>query len=101
MLDFHPDHITPLEWSELWNAVETENRAALKEKREPRLIRTTANMFEEMLGCVPPVALSSDRFLVGEIAYHDAADRPVYRAFFQIGKEYGTRLATLREFRAL
>ena len=101
MPEFHADHPEPLEWSALWNAVEVENNAALAENREPRLIPTTETMFHEMLNVVPPAAMSSGQFLVGETVYHDANGADVYRAFFQYGKRYGSRLATLREFRAL
>jgi hypothetical protein len=63
---------------------------------------TTEAKFYDMLGAVPPAAMTGGGFLVGEAADHDAGNgRPRYAAFRQVGEAFETanRPMTVEEFR--
>ena len=65
----------PLEWSVLWAAM----------KAEPtRWIATTKNMFDEMLGVVPPASMGDGFFLCGEPDCCNEAGEPVYACFAKV-----------------
>lgn len=87
--DAKPETITPLEWRNLWAAMDA---------APDRWQATTRRMFDEMLGAVPPAAIGGGAFLVGEAAHHNAQGEPVYRCFRKVGGEYEARYMTRREF---
>ena len=74
----------PLEWAALWAAM----------KASPaQWIPTTPDMFDAMLGAVPPTAYREDAFLVGEPNHHNEDGRAVYACFKrQSGKVYAKYL---------
>lgn len=83
----------PLEWSELWAAMRPEPH---------RWILTTQNMYDEMLGAVPPAAMGNGCFLVGEANHHNNEGRAVYACFKHItGGGFEARYMTHGEFNQL
>lgn len=65
---------------------------------------TTAERYDEMLGCLPPVLWTGNGFLVGEpYDHHAITGQPRYQAFFKRGETYlqSKRPLTKAEFRAL
>ena len=68
---------------------------------------TTEDHYDEMLGCVPPVYMSGDGFLVGE-AYDHRECRltrkiaPTFTAFIRDGEEFfkADQPLTIAEFKA-
>lgn len=62
----------PLEWAELWAAMKVQPFG---------WVRTTLEMFDSMLGVVPPRAMAGNRFLVGEADHHNDAGHAVYACF--------------------
>lgn len=65
---------------------------------------TTAERFEEMLGCVPPALMARGGFLVGEPwDHHATSGLPRFAAFVQVGERYfeASRPMTRPEFRAV
>jgi hypothetical protein len=77
------------EWSDLWNAMD-----AHPETWQP----TTQNMYDEMLGALPPQAMKHNAFLVGEPKTHNAAGFPVYACFRIVGGKYEAKHLTEKEF---
>lgn len=80
----------PLVWADLWAAMDAD---------PDRWQTTTAEMFYEMLGAVPPEAMGGGAFLVGDPASHNASGEAVYACFREVGGEYEARYMTRREFR--
>jgi hypothetical protein len=63
----------PLEWQPLWDAMDAE---------PTEWIETTGNMYQMMLGCVPPLAHRRGAFLVGEMLRYDEKGHAVYACFW-------------------
>jgi hypothetical protein len=83
----------PLEWAELWAAMRPEPH---------HWVLTTQNMFDEMLGAVPPRAMGNGCFLVGEADHHNNEGRAVYACFKHIhGGGIEARYMTSAEFTQL
>lgn len=80
---------TALEWSPLW--------AAMKANKT-QWITTTESMYFEMLECLPPVAMRSNAFLVGEPDHHNAEGKPVYACFKKSGGSFAAKYATIEDF---
>lgn len=82
----------PLEWSDLWAAMKS---------GPTRWIRTTQNMFDEMLGVVPPASMGDGYFLCGEPKCDNEAGEAVYACFAQVsGGVVQARYMTFKEFRS-
>lgn len=84
----------PLEWDELWEAMKS---------KPTEWIPTTSEMYFDMLGCVPPVAMTGSRFLVGEADHHNSEGEAVYASFRNsIGEDkkfiYEAKYQTLKEW---
>lgn len=65
-------------------------------------IETTEDQYDEMLGCLPPIAFTHSGFLVGEASDHHATTgRPRYAAYIRKGDKYFTasRPMTVQEFK--
>ena len=77
------------EWSDLWNAM-----VAHPENWQP----TTAAMYDEMLGVLPPQAMKHNAFLVGEPKTHNAEGFLVYACFRKVGGRYEAKYLTEKEF---
>ena len=77
-----------LEWSELWAAMDA---------NPAQWFDTTAEMFDAMLGCVPPRDMGAGGFIVGEAVRHNERDEAVYACFVSRGG-YQARYMTAREF---
>ena len=81
----------PLEWSALWGAMDAQ---------PTRWHATTAHMFDEMLGAVPPAAMGGGAFLVGEAVNDNAQGEAIYACFRRHADDtYSARYMTRREFR--
>lgn len=81
----------PLVWGELWAAMDAQ---------PTRWHATTADMFDEMLGAVPPTAMGGGAFLVGEAFRDNAQGEAVYACFRHHANDtYSARYMTKREFR--
>lgn len=80
----------PLEWSALWSAMRPEPHP---------WIATTSEMYDEMLGALPPADMGGGAFLVGEANHHNAAGDAVYACFKRVGLEFEARYMTRAEFR--
>jgi hypothetical protein len=80
---------TPLEWSPLWDAMKAAPNA---------WILTTESMYYEMLGCLPPAAMSGDAFLVGEANRHNIYGYPVFACFAKNPKGIFATYMTHGEF---
>lgn len=81
----------PLEWTALWAAMDAQ---------PTRWHTTTAHMFDEMLGAVPPAAMGGGAFLVGEASNHNAQGGEFYACFRHHANDtYSARYMTKREFR--
>lgn len=92
-----PEPQTTLEWAALWSAMREHYNAG-----SDVWTLTTQHMFNEMLGVLPPRAMSSGAFLVGEPETHDANGRAVYAAFRQLpGNVFQSRYMTANEFRSV
>ena len=81
-----------LEWAALWAAMD-----ALPDD----WIRTTDNMYQNMLECVPPRAQAGARFLVGEAKTHNAEGKAVHACFKKDGDSYFAKHMTVEQFKAL
>ena len=79
----------PLEWAELWSAMRPEPH---------KWVLTTQNMYEKMLGCVPPRAMGVGGFLVGEATHYNDLGNAVY-AMFTNANGFYARYSTLAEFK--
>lgn len=80
----------PLEWGALWAAMASE---------PDRWQTTTAEMFYDMLGAVPPAAMGGSAFLVGEASSWNARGEDVFACFTRHHDgTYGARYMTKREF---
>jgi hypothetical protein len=65
---------------------------------------TTAERYDEMLGCVPPAFWRAGLFLVGEpMDHHALSGAPRFSAFRQIGSRYfeSSRPITIREAKSI
>jgi hypothetical protein len=65
---------------------------------------TTAEQYDEMLGCVPPAFWRAGLFLVGEpMDHHALSGAPRFSAFRQIGSRYfeSSRPITIREAKSI
>jgi hypothetical protein len=62
----------PKEWIELWNAMH-----AVQDLPD-EWVETTESMYDEMLSTLPPRAMNTVGFLVGEADHHNAENEPVY-----------------------
>ena len=81
--------VAALEWSELWNAM----------KASPdQWIRTTKEMYDEQLCCMPPTRHRAYCFLVGEPERHNDNDEPVFAAFKFTTEGYFAKYQTILEF---
>ena len=78
----------PLEWDALWSAMRPEPH---------RWIDTTASMFDDMLGAVPPQDMAAGGFLVGEPNHSTPQGEDVYACFVSRGG-FQARYMTQREF---
>jgi len=67
-------NIMKLEWDDLFQAMS---------KQPKKWHETTQEMYDEMLGAVPPQAWYKGMFLVGEANYHNAQGEAVYSCFIQ------------------
>ena len=86
----------PLEWSDLWAAMDEAWRNGSRE-----WFPTTENQFDAMLGAVPPRLMGGGGFLCGEPWTHDSAGRGVYAEFVRLtGGRYAARYSTAEQFRA-
>lgn len=85
----------PLEWGDLWAAMRANYDAGL-----PAWVRTTEEMFMEMLEVVPPRCQTAGAFLVGEPWSTNAANENVHAAFRFDGGGHWARYMTVPEFRA-
>ena len=63
-------------------------------------VETTEEMFDEMLGAVPPVAMISTAFLMGEPWNHNDAGQAVYAAFKAKSGKCFAKYMTVNEFRS-
>ena len=79
-----------LEWAPLWDAMKSTPGA---------WIPTTEAMYWEMLECVPPRAMTSGSFLVGEADHHNADGYAVYACFKKFSDDYNARYMTLAPFK--
>ena len=83
----------PIEWDALWSAMDAQ---------PTRWHATTAHMFGEMLGAVPPAAMGGGAFLVGEAVRDNAQGEAIYACFRHHANDadtYSARYMTNREFR--
>ena len=81
-----------LEWNELWDA--------MRNAPSP-WVKTTENMFFEMLGAVPPTDMFAGAFLVGEASHTSAAGEDVFACFVEhTDGTFEARYMTQREFDA-
>ena len=80
------------EWKDLWDAMD-----AYPDKWQP----TTREMSMEMLGALPPAAMTSTAFLVGEPKTHNKDGFPIYACFRNVGGKYEAKYMTLKEFKEL
>ena len=79
-----------LEWEELWTAMD----------REPDVWQTTTiEMYDAILGAVPPTMMKHGAFLGGEPNHHNNDGFPVYAAFRHFGESYQAKYMTLKEFK--
>jgi hypothetical protein len=81
---------TTLEWASLWDAMKATPEA---------WISTTEAMYWNMLGALPPRAMSGSTFLVGEADHLNADGRAVYACFVNFGDSYRARYLTLAQFK--
>lgn len=80
----------PLEWADLWKSM----------KEYPHAwTLTTENMYHEMLECLPPRAMGSNAFLVGEADHHNSDGLPVYACFAQSPRGVFATYLTVAEFK--
>lgn len=82
----------PLEWDALWTTMKAEPDAW-----QP----TTLNMYDEMLGAVPPQDMAQGAFLVGEPERHNSQGEAVYACFKTARNKYEARYMTQTEFNQL
>ena len=80
----------PLEWAELWKAMDSE---------PTKWIPTTEAMYWHILEAVFPTCMNPNSFLGGEPNHHDKDGKPVYAAFRQKGEEYEAKYLTLEQFK--
>lgn len=79
----------PFEWNVLWFAM----------RKNPKEWQpTTAHMYDEMLGALPPQDMTRGAFLVGEPDHHNGEGFPVYACFRQAGKAFEAQYLTQKEF---
>lgn len=85
----------PLEWGPLWDTM-------AHYELTNKWIRTTHEMFSEMLNALPPRSTHEQAFLVGE-PHHDNGDgETVYAAFCKASDgAYYARYLTFRKFREI
>lgn len=82
-----PSHLT---WDALWDA--------MKAKPE-QWHHTTAEMYFDMLECLPPIRMSANAFLVGEPYSHDSrTGEAIYACFQKRPSGYWAKFITVREF---
>lgn len=84
--------IKPLEWDALWEAMRANPEAWQQ---------TTLNMYDEMLGAVPPQDMARGAFLVGEPERHNNQGEAVYACFKTAGDKCEARYMTQKEFNQL
>jgi len=78
-----------LEWGPLWAAMDAQPEA---------WIPTTQAMYYEMQDCLPPRAMSSSAFLVGEPLRH-VGGKAVHACFKRAGIDFFARNLTVEQFR--
>ena len=79
-----------LEWALLWAAMKSDPGA---------WIETTSDMFDQMLGCVPPAAMGRGGFLVGEADHHNDEGAAVMAHFSKQGAKIFAKYSTIAEFK--
>ena len=82
--------VPELEWADLWAALQANYDAG-----RVVWVRTTAAVYEAMLGAVPPAWRVGLGFLAGDPWDHDAAGAAVYPAFTHRAGVYETCYLTL------
>ena len=80
------------EWKDLWNAMD-----AHPDDWQP----TTREMALEMLGALPPRAMDSSAFLVGESNHYNDEGLPVYACFRNNTGRYEAKYLTLEKFKQM
>lgn len=78
-----------LTWQALWDAMDA---------NPGTWIKTSEEMYWNMLEAVPPRAMRRRAFLVGEALRDDENGQAVYSCFKQVGSEYFARNLTLEQF---
>jgi len=81
----------PLEWSELWDAMDANPQ---------EWIPTTEAMYWQMLECLPPRKMIGQNFLVGEVNDHTEDGKGIYACFTKFGDTYKAKHLTVAEFMA-
>lgn len=81
-----------LEWQPLWDAMEAQPN---------EWIPTTEKMYWEMLGVLPPRAMTGNAFLVGEPLRSNEHGESIYSCFTRIGENHRARNLTLKQFREM
>ena len=81
----------PLEWAELWAAMDSNPDA---------WIETTEAMYWEMLEVLPPRKMLGPNFMVGEPLRSNGKGEAVHACFTKFGDIYKAKNMTLKEFMA-
>ena len=79
----------PVVWNELWDAM----------KETPTAwIETTEKMFWDMLECLPPKRMDSQKFLVGEADHDNGRGEAVFACFRRVGSRVFARYLTIAQY---
>jgi len=69
----------------------------LYEKGDPAWTEVSERIYDDQMGCVPPIRMRGNAFMVGECARHDR-NGAIYAAFVELSGRYFARLAPLYTF---
>ena len=86
------DHVGTTEeltWQALWDAMDA---------NPDTWIKTSEEMYWNMLETVPPLTMRRNAFLVGEALRDDEHGNEIYSCFKKMGSEYFARNLTLEQF---